>query len=354
MAKLKTLAERTRDNDWPAPATFKNPEECEAAYNNGYEGCFPDPDGAEMMESQEDGIFADAAYKYGIAGSGANKLSLAYAAVWKVAGRDDFFHGSKSQPTGDCVGRGCSHSLTGSLACAVFNGKGSWPEIPDEQYKTGMPISPVGTYWCKKGGVSGWSCSTSMSRAKDTIGLVVGVPYDNPNVNDLMTAAKYSTNTLSKYCKKGPPDDVIQSLNAHKMESYSKVKSFDELCDALQNGYFANSCGSQGFAKSRDEWGRAKRSGSWSHSMCVVATDSTEAARSKYNTAGMVCFLNSWGTSWIKGPREVQGKSDLPPIPKGAFWCKWEEVSSRDYNVCGVIKGFPPQKLPEWNLRSLL
>ena len=61
MAKLKTLAERTRDNDWPTPATFKSPEECEAAYNNGYEGCFPDPDGAEMMESQEDGIFADAA-----------------------------------------------------------------------------------------------------------------------------------------------------------------------------------------------------------------------------------------------------------------------------------------------------
>ena len=110
-------------------------------------GCFPDPEGAEMMESQQDGIFADAAYKYGIAGSGANKLSLAYSAVWKVSGRDDWFHGSKSQPTGDCVGRGCSHSLTGSLACAVFNGVGSWPEIADEQYRSGMPISPVGTYW---------------------------------------------------------------------------------------------------------------------------------------------------------------------------------------------------------------
>ena len=29
MAKLKTL-KRTGDNDWPAPATFKSPEECMA------------------------------------------------------------------------------------------------------------------------------------------------------------------------------------------------------------------------------------------------------------------------------------------------------------------------------------
>ena len=53
MAKLKTLAERTRDNDWPEPATFKNPEECMAAYESGYSGCFPDPDGAEIDGSRK-------------------------------------------------------------------------------------------------------------------------------------------------------------------------------------------------------------------------------------------------------------------------------------------------------------
>ena len=38
------------------------------------------------------------------------------------------------------------------------------------------------------------------------------------------------------------------------------------------------------------------------------------------NTAGMVCFLNSWGTTWIKGPRAVQGRSDLPQgNPKDPF-----------------------------------
>ena len=99
MAKLKTLAERTRDNDWPEPATFKSPEECVAAYDNNYIGCIPDPDGAEEIEAQKYGKFSDAAHEFGIADSGKGKLSLLYPLVWKVSGRDDWFQGSKSQPT---------------------------------------------------------------------------------------------------------------------------------------------------------------------------------------------------------------------------------------------------------------
>ena len=78
MAKLKTLAERTRDNDWPAPATFKNPEECAAAYDSGYEGCFADPEGAEAVEAQAYGKFSDVVNEFGIADSGKGKLSLLY------------------------------------------------------------------------------------------------------------------------------------------------------------------------------------------------------------------------------------------------------------------------------------
>ena len=62
MAKLKTLAERTRDNDWPAPATFKSPEECVAAYDNNYIGCIPDPDGAEEIEAQKYGSISTQKY----------------------------------------------------------------------------------------------------------------------------------------------------------------------------------------------------------------------------------------------------------------------------------------------------
>lgn len=99
MAKLKTFLERMRDDDFPEPATFKNEEECVAAYDSGYQGCFYDPDGAEEVESQEYGQFGDVAREFGLEDNGKGKLSLLYPEVWKVSGRDDWFHGSKSQPT---------------------------------------------------------------------------------------------------------------------------------------------------------------------------------------------------------------------------------------------------------------
>lgn len=97
--KLKTLRQRMADGTMPPPAEFKNADECVAAYEAGYEGAIYDPDGAEECEAQQYGVFADAAREFGIEDSGKGKLSLLYPAVWECAGRDDFFHGSISQPT---------------------------------------------------------------------------------------------------------------------------------------------------------------------------------------------------------------------------------------------------------------
>ena len=97
--KLKTLRQRMADGTMPPPAEFKNPEECIAAYESGFEGAIYDPDGAEEVEAQPDGVFGDAAHKYGIADSGKGKLILSYASCWEVSGRDDWFHGYISQPT---------------------------------------------------------------------------------------------------------------------------------------------------------------------------------------------------------------------------------------------------------------
>lgn len=349
MAKLKTLAERTRDNDWPAPATFKSPEECEAAYSNGYEGCFADPEGAEAVEAQQYGKFSDVAHEFGIADSGKGKLSLLYPVVWKISGRDDWFHGALSQPTGDCVSRGQSHAAVASLACAVENGNGSWPDIPEIAFAKGMPFHPTPTYWNKKGGASGWSCSSAAARSKDKIGLAFSVNYGG-DIGDL---TQYTTKLIEKYCRSGPPESVISELNGNVTLTYSRIKSFEEIRDAIANGYGVNSCGGQGFAKSRDANGVAKRSGSWSHSMAYVGVDDSEWAHSNYS-GPLVCVLNSWGTSWIKGPRAVQGKSDAPEIPKGSFWARWKDISGRDCYGMSSVKGFPPQKLPQWNLRSLL
>ena len=96
MAKLKTLAERTRDNDWPAPATFKNQKSAwlTMILTGSAASCW-----CRRNRAQQYGKFSDVAHEFGIADSGKGKLSLLYPLVWKVSGRDDWFQGSKSQPT---------------------------------------------------------------------------------------------------------------------------------------------------------------------------------------------------------------------------------------------------------------
>lgn len=353
MPRIKTLRERERDNDWPEPPEFKTAEECVRYYETDGIGCMPDPEGAEECEAQEDGVFADAAHKYGIADSGAGKLILAYDTVWKVSGRNDWFHGSKSQPTGDCVSRSNSHALITSLACSVYNGKGSWPEIPESLYQTGMPFSPTGTYWLKHGGVSGWSCSAAAARSKDGIGIVVAKPYSNPNIGNLLTPQEYKTSSIGKYTRSGPPSDVVADLDDHKAVSYSRIRSFEEIRDALANGYGVSSCGGQGFSKTRDANGVSRRSGHWSHAMAYVGTDDTKWAHDNYG-GPLVLVLNSWGVSWIHGPRKVQGKDDYPEIPKGSFWARWSEVQGRDCYTFSAVNGFPPQKLAPLNLQELI
>ena len=208
-----------------------------------------------------------------------------------------------------------------------------------------MPFHPTPCYWLKKGGASGWSCSSAAARSKDGIGLAFSINYGG-DIGDLR---EYSTKLIEKYCRKGPPQSVIDELNGNVTLTYSRIKSFSEIRDAISNCIGVNSCGSQGFAKTRDANGVAKRSGSWSHSMAYIGVDDTEWAHKNYKSP-LVCVLNSWGTSWISGPRTVQGNPNLPPIPKGAFWARWEQdLSGRDCYAISTVKGFPPQKLPSWD-----
>lgn len=258
--------------------------------------------------------------------------------------------------TGDCVSRGQSHAAIASLASAVKAGNSGWPDIPDYAYKSGMPFHPTPTYWEKKGGQSGWSCSSAAARSKDKTGLALAIDYPGTPVGDLLL--KYNTSVISKYCKTGAPQNVIDVLNGHKTLSYSRTSTskLDEIMDALANGYGINSCGSQGFGKgsgARNSHGVCKRSGSWSHSMATIGYDDTEWAHKNYGGT-LLLILNSWGNYLGGTPPHVHGDPSLPRIPKGSFWCKAKDYSGRDSYVISALNGFPKQKMKDWNLRDLI
>lgn len=216
-----------------------------------------------------------------------------------------------------------------------------------------MPWSPTATYWLKRGSVSGWSCGSAAARSKDGIGLTLAKPYSNPNIGELLCPENYTTNTIAKYCKKGPPQDVINDLNDHLTLTYSRTKSFSEIRDAIANGYGCASCGSQGYGKgssARDSNGYCKRSGSWNHSLCTIGCDDTPWAHEKYGGA-LFLILNSWSSYLGSNRPKVQGRDDIPPIPKGSFWCRADSFSGRDTYVISAVTGFPQQKLRDWSER---
>lgn len=353
MAKrIKTLRERERDGDMPEPAEFKSEEEVVAAYESGYEGAIYDPEGAEECEAQEYGKFGDVAREFGLEDIGKGKISLLYPSVWKASGRDDHFHGYPSQPTGDCVSRGQCHAATASLGVAVCNGKGSWPKgIADAQYKKGLVMHPTPTYWGKRGGQSGWSCSSAAKRSKDEIGLVPAMSYpSNSNLGDLLL--NYNVSVIRKYCHSGPPDDVVKTLNGHCTLNYSRIRSYEEIRDAIASGFGVNTCGGQGYSKTRDEWGVCRRQGHWAHSLAVIGVMEDAATIAKYREP-LLLILNSWG-GYVRGPRKVQGKDEYPEIPKGSFFVRASEFAGRDAYVIKSVAGWAPMKLEPPNLRELI
>lgn len=349
MAKLKTFQERLKTGDFPNPAPWKSEAEVVEAYDSGFPGAFYDPEGTEEIESGRYGRGEDAVRTFGLEDAGKGKLSLLYPAIWKASGSTKIFQGNKSQPVGDCVSRGQTHAAMLSLAAAVLNGKGSWPKFQPGTDAETMGFHPHGVYWLRGHGGHGWSCASAAKESK-SIGLIEFQQYPGPLSYDM---TRYTTATSTRYGSTRPPREVIEQLSGHRTLDYSVPKTFEQVRDLIASGYAVDSCGSEGFSKSRDANGVSGRSGSWSHSMAYCAVDDTEWAHKNYGEP-LVCVLNSWGENWIKGSRSVHGGSDYPEIPKGAFWAKWSQISRRSCFAITAVDGYPPMKLPDWKIGDII
>lgn len=341
MAKLKTFRERLRDNDFPDPAPWKSDADVADAYSQGFPGAFPDPESDEELEAGEFGNGADVLRDFGLEGSGAGKLTCLWPAVWRVAKSNTLFQGDVSQPVGDCVSRSQTHAAMLSLAVAVENGHGSWPELKTPHAQK-MGFHPHGVYALRGHGGHGWSCSAAALKSK-TIGLVEFGNYASPANWDL---SAYSAGTSTHYGSRSPSSDVIQQLGTHRTLDYTVLRGFEQVRDALSSGFGVSSCGGEGFSKTRDGRGVSRRSGHWSHGFAYIGVDDSEWAHK--NGGPFIACLNSWGRRWISGPKATQGNPDLPPLPDGAWWATWSDVSRRSTFGITTVKGFPQMKLKPW------
>jgi len=167
-------------------------------------------------------------------------------------------------------------------------------------------------------------------------GVLVRKRYGNI---DLTT---YSAKIARDWGKNGVPDQLEPLAKQHPIRSFALVRSYEEVRDAIANGYPVVFCSDVGFNPEcqehnpggRDSMGFLNRCSTWYHAMAAVAVDDT-------NRPG-VLIVNSWGPDWVKGPKR-HGQ------PEGSFWVDASTIddmaSQGDSFAISGFTGFPSKKL---------
>lgn len=120
----------------------------------------------------------------------------------------------------------------------------------------------------------------------------------------------------------GPPREIAVAAAAKRAVAVAQVTTWDELAAAITSGYCVPICSNVGFeaTSTRDKFGALPRGGNWSHCMCCISI--RFAANHTDGTPDGVLVLNSWGTSWVRGPRWPADQ------PEGSFWCSKADIEA--------------------------
>jgi hypothetical protein len=283
--------------------------------------------------------------RYGLAGSGAGKLT----AHWTIVER--LFPGcwpASRQSLGDCVSHSQRNACLYSVACEIAAGKPDEvtghveekPEQPDEGVRDGV-FSTEAYYWFRRRAArDGWFCEAAAKVAVEETGA-----WPRKNYPELgFDLTKYSGSLATRWGSSPPPENIRTPMAKHRFRTAARCESFEVVRDMLHNGYGITSCGGEGFSSTRDDNGVSRRSGSWAHAMAYIGADDRDEVKAKYD-GPLVLVMNSWG-KWNGGPRRVMGTP--LDIPEGSFWARWSDVSRRVAIAMSGFAGWPAQKLPDW------
>ena len=335
----------------PMPENADVPE----AYANGFVGaCFNGESEEQLADAvRADGMpwdFADVASSFGIAGAAKPGVYLLYKEV-EACGLPLDTIGRVSQPVGNCVSRGTQNALLHTLCAAVNNGEGSLPEGMVEAAQKCNPLSSEVIYWWRGNAPNGdgWYASAALKAAKDHAGLFVRRDLSSIGGVDLRTETR---RTAHAYSSRSIPDSVREAISHNRLLTFSKCSSFEEVADAIASGHAVQTDGGEAWSKTVDEFGVARRSGHWSHSMCCTGVITTEEFKKRYNTAGGLIIQNSWA-AWNRN-KDAKIMGTNVGLPAGAFVALWEDCSRRSFYATNTFHGWENRNLPNWSLEELI
>ena len=355
---------------WPSIDEPLGADDVVRMYDQGFAGAYEEPEETAAFEDliRERGGTPDGeqvAMSAGFAESGKGKLSLPFIhAVEMLPGCLP----GPAQQRGDCVAHSEKNANLITYACEVAAG------LPDEV--TGlierMPvISSLGIlqgafstevyYWFRRHAGDGWSCDASSRVAMREAGKVT---RDNhPGIGVDLT--RYSGRNAGRYGRNPPTGAVAAAVNNNLIRNATTLRDREARRDMLANGYALHTCGSEGFARTRNQHGVSRRSGSWAHAMSVIGFDDRPWAHQTYG-GSLDLYLNSWSI-WNSGPRDIHDSAKYIPaekrqrwievglvnrdtgnimIPHGAFWARSSDVSRRRVIAKSGVDGWPRLGVP--------
>lgn len=332
---------------------FHNVYDVVNAYENGFVGAYGNPEQAEKLRDiirAAGGIpdGAAACHAFGLQESGKNKLSLPFLEIYSLY--PDCLPGG-AQGRGDCVSWSTRNACLGTMCCEITSGKPDpksqrlegAPEVSETARLNGVLSTEAFYNWRRHGG-DGWSCPEAAQVALNESGLWLRKKYDEINVD----FTQYSFKNAGIYGSRTPPESWLAIGKDHLVQTVTEVEEYEALRDLLANGYCVSSCGSEGFASSRDENGVSRRQGGWAHAMAYLGVDDREEIIKLYGEP-LVLVQNSWG-DWNDGSRRIFNTS--LDIPVGSFWAKWSDIKNRYMIAISGVNGWPPKKLKSYGARG--
>jgi hypothetical protein len=302
-------------------------------------GYTPDPDGTKRFLSELDKpLFAQAGEDAIREAKG--KDTFLYRAAYKA---HLALHGQPwtvgRQGIGDCVSWGFAHCVW--IAQSVDWETGRLPAPPPfpatESIYGGSRVEARGK---KQAGYSDGSYGGAAAKWLRDWGVIYRQTYAGHDLT------KYSADRAKDWGNwgNGGRDDAGKLdlvAKTHPAKHVALVRNFREAAAAIESGFPVAVCSNYGFRSVRDGQGFCAPSGSWAHCMALISV--------RYDRPGLLC-LNSWGTSWVSGPKFPDD------MPEGAFWIDAKVIdgmlSGEDSFAVGSVDGFGWRDLHHGNWLS--
>lgn len=361
----------TRDYAWQQPDRALTWSELKQAYEDGAAACWYDGEGHEQFREQAKADlgyadYADAAESAGTADSHAGKLVLPWLAA------EELYPGcwpGPAQVRGDCVSHSARSGIFMTMIGEIVAGlpdevsghiEGP-PDVTPEAIKN-LVLSSEFQYWLRGYNGDGWYVEAALSKAKQH-GSMLRQAYPDLNID----LTKYTYANTAKYGSRMPSEAILAVSRLHLVRGFADANTGEEIRDALGNMHGVSSDGGEGWSSTRDEYGRSKRSGRWSHSFPFIGYDDRPEIVA-FRGEPQVLMMNNWG-QWNGGGRKIYKSASLVPpekkdlwtrlgfidatsgdilIPHGAWWDGVSSVRNRDTKVIAGYSGWQRKNLPDW------